>query len=285
MSSELKNLKTYLNFPNTTQTFKNILFKYHKRKKGSEKPSKRSLLKKIEAKIQELENDEKESDFILGEVRRNAQINKEILYSFGTKALNHLDKIKHLRITSKIDRSKFFEIDNESVNVRLNESNNTRDNKSVNINRNRNRLILLPKINKTRNNRNYDNSFTINKISEYSIDNKSVSRKNSNSLHLMTPKKQPTTQNMSLFYVKSSPVTNSSPATNRDTNEAKSKESIDTNKKKRIVIDSDYLDYIQKMKNKFIETEKRQERYFFNHKYGYDNFKLKYNFLKNKYFN
>jgi hypothetical protein len=286
MSGEIKNLKEYINFPNTTSTFKKLIGKYHMKKKDSEKHNRKLLLKKIEAKIQELENDEKESDFILGEVRRNAQINKEILYSFGTKALNHLDKIKHLRITSKIDRSKFFEIDNESVNVRLNESNNTRDNKSVNINRNRNRLILLPKINKTRNNRNYDNSFTINKISEYSIDNKSVNqRKNSNSLHLMTPKKQPTTQNMSLFYVKSSPVTNSSPATNRDTNEAKSKESIDTNKKKRIVIDSDYLDYIQKMKNKFIETEKRQERYFFNHKYGYDNFKLKYNFLKNKYFN
>lgn len=280
MSSELKNLKTYLNLPNTTQTFKNILFKYHKRKKGSEKPNKRSLLKKIEAKIQELENDEKESDYILGEVRRNAQINKEILYSFGTKALNHLDKIKNLRITSKIDRSKFFEIDNESVNVRLNESNNIRDNKSVNINRNRNRLILLPKINKTRNYRNYDNSFTINKISEYSMDNKSIyQKKNSNSLNLMTPIKKQSNKNMSLFYVKSSPVTD------RDTNETKSKESIDKNKNRRIVFDNDYINYIQKMKNKFIETEKRQERYFLNNKYGYDDFKLKYNFLKNKYFN
>lgn len=73
--------------------------------------------------------------------------------------------------------------------------------------------------------------------------------------------------------------------TDRDTNEEKSKESLNTSRKRRIVIDNDYLNYIQKMKNKFIETEKRQERYFIHNKYGYDDFKLKYKFLKNKYFN
>ena len=95
----------------------------------------------------------------------------------------------------------------------------------------------------------------------------------------MTPIRKLPPQNMSLFYVKSTPVTD------RDTNEAKSKESLNTSRKRRIVIDNDYLNYIQKMKNKFLETEKRQERYFFNNKYGYDDFKLKYNYLKNKYFN
>lgn len=77
MSSEIKNLKTFLNLTNTTQTFKNIINKYHKRKKGNIKPNKRLLLKKIEAKIQELENDEKENDFIINEVRCNAQIIKK----------------------------------------------------------------------------------------------------------------------------------------------------------------------------------------------------------------
>ena len=279
MSSEIKNLKTFLNFPNTTQTFKNILYKYHKRKKGNTKSDRRLLLKKVEAKIQELENDEKENDFIISEVRRNALINKEILYSYGTKALNHLDKIQNLRITTKIDRSKFFEIDNENVNTGLNDSKTIRDNKSVGVKRNRKRLILLPKIAKTRNIRNYDHSFSINQISDYSIDNKSITqRKNVDILNLMTPIRKLPPQNMSLFYVKSTPVTD------RDTNEAKSKESLNTSRKRRIVIDNDYLNYIQKMKNKFIETEKRQERYFFNNKYGYDDFKLKYNYLKNKYF-
>lgn len=279
MSSEIKNLKTFLNFPNTTQTFKNILYKYHKRKKGNTKSDRRLLLKKVEAKIQELENDEKENDFIISEVRRNALINKEILYSYGTKALNHLDKIQNLRITTKIDRSKFFEIDNENVNTGLNDSKTIRDNKSVGVKRNRKRLILLPKIAKTRNIRNYDHSFSINQISDYSIDNKSITqRKNVDILNLMTPIRKLPPQNMSLFYVKSTPVTD------RDTNEAKSKESLNTSRKRRIVIDNDYLNYIRKMKNKFIETEKRQERYFFNNKYGYDDFKLKYNYLKNKYF-
>ena len=166
------------------------------------------------------------------------------------------------------------------MNVGLNDSKTIRDNKSVGVKRKRNRLILLPKIAKTRNIRNYDHSFSINHISDYSVDNKSIThRKNVDILNLMTPIRKMPPQNMSLFYVKSTPVTD------RDTNEAKSKESLNTSRKRRIVIDNDYLNYIQKMKNKFIETEKRQERYFFNNTYGYDDFKLKYNYLKNKYFN
>lgn len=122
------------------------------------------------------------------------------MYSFGAKALNHLVKIQQFHITTKIDRSKFFEIDNENVNIGLNESKNIRENKSLNINRNRKRLILLPTINKTRNNRNYDNSFTINKIFEYSIDNKSITqRKNCDIASLMTSIKKQPSQNMSLF--------------------------------------------------------------------------------------
>ena len=30
---EIKSIKTYLNFPSTTQTFKNLIYKYHKKKK------------------------------------------------------------------------------------------------------------------------------------------------------------------------------------------------------------------------------------------------------------
>ena len=151
MSGEIKNLKEYINFPNTTSTFKKLIGKYHMKKKDSEKHNRKLLLKKIEAKIQELENDEKENDYIVNEVRRNAQLNKEILYSFGTKALNHIDEIRKLNVTSKIDKSKFFEPEKENNIYQVTDFNNKRF-KSLNTKYNRNKIINLPKINlKSRN--------------------------------------------------------------------------------------------------------------------------------------
>ena len=45
---------------------------------------------------------------------------------------------------------------------------------------------------------------------------------------------------------------------------------INNEKKKNIVINNDYINYIQDIKNKFTKTEKKQERYFGRYKYGYD---------------
>ena len=292
MSVEIKNLKEYINFPNTTSTFKKLIGKYHMKKKDSEKHNRKLLLKKIEAKIQELENDEKENDYIVNEVRRNAQLNKEILYSFGTKALNHIDEIRKLNVTSKIDKSKFFEPEKENNIYQVTDFNNKRF-KSLNTKYNRNKIINLPKINlKSRNIKNdvykkANDNISINKKTEYSIDNKNESQnkkskinfsidfkdKNGDILDIISPKKE-SPQNLSLFYNKS-PLT-----TERESNDLKN----NILKKKPIAIDSDYINYIQEIKSKFLRAEKKQERYFDNYKHGYDAFKLKYNYLKKKYF-
>ena len=292
MSVEIKNLKEYINFPNTTSTFKKLIGKYHMKKKDSEKHNRKLLLKKIEAKIQELENDEKENDQIVNEVRRNAQLNKEILYSFGTKALNHIDEVRKLNVTSKIDKSKFFEPEKENNIYQVTDFNNKRF-KSLNTKYNRNKIINLPKINlKSRNIKNdvykkANDNISINKKTEYSIDNKNESQnkkskinfsidfkdKNGDILDIISPKKE-SPQNLSLFYNKS-PLT-----TERESNDLKN----NILKKKPIVIDSDYINYIQEIKSKFLRAEKKQERYFDNYKHGYDAFKLKYNYLKKKYF-
>jgi len=283
MSMEIKSLKTYLNFPSTTQTFKNLIYKYHKKKKGTQKLNKKLLLKNIEKKLQELGSDEKENDFIMSEVRRNARINKEILYSFGTKALNHLDQVRKLNVTTKIDRSKFFEPDNESTNsnnININEYKKMKSSSlNTKYNHKRRKIINLPKINKNKNFKTLDNSIILNKISDFSMENKyEAKNKNNDILNLISPIKKENTENLSLFYIKS-PLT-----TERETNELNDKENINTFRKRRVVIDNDYFDYIQKMKTKFLKTEKRQERYFNYNKYGYDDFKLKYNYLKKKYF-
>ena len=294
MSVELKNLKAYIQFPNTTSTFRKIINKYHMKKKNTEKHNKKILLKKIEAKIQELEKDEKESDFIISEVRRNAQINKEMLYSFGTKALNHLDEMKTLNVASKIDRSKFFEIDNED-NLYQSIENNKR-NKSSKRKYKNDKIIKFPKINvkktkiNTIENKNIFDNISINTKFEEFLDNKKNSRiknkrinfsldlkdKNKDIINCFTSRnKKEIPQNISLFSEKSYFTTE------KDENDSK----INTFRKRNIIIDNDYINYIQDIKNQFIITEKKQERYFDRYKYGYDNFKLKYKFLQNKYFN
>ena len=50
-------------------------------------------------------------------------------------------------------------------------------------------------------------------------------------------------------------------------------------------IDYEYINYIRTMGNKFTETEKKQEKYFFNNNYGVDLFKIKYKYLAKKFFN
>ena len=111
MSVELKNLKKYINFPNTSSAFKDIMNNYKKKLKYSRDFNKDIILRQIYSKIHQLEKGERENDFIISEVRRNAQINQEILYSFGTKALNHLGEVRKINVSTKIDKSKFLGID------------------------------------------------------------------------------------------------------------------------------------------------------------------------------
>lgn len=264
------------------------------KKKNIDKHNKKLLLKKIEAKIQELEKDEKENDFIISEVRRNAQINKEMLYSFGTKVLNHLDEMKTLNVTSKIERAKFFEIDNDD-NIYQSIDNN-RKNKSLKSKYNRDKIIKFPKINvKTIKMKNFENknifdNISINTKFDDSLNNQNKSQiknkrinfsidfkdKNKDIINCLTTRnKKEIPQNISLFSEKSNFTTE------KDENDGK----INSFRKRTIIIDNDYINYIQDIKNKFITTEKKQERYFGRYKYGYDNFKLKYKYLQNKYFN
>ena len=296
MSVELKNLKALLNFQNTTSTFKKLIHKYHLKKNSLDKHNKKLFLKKIEAKIQQLENEEKENDYIINEVRRNAQINKEILYSFGTKALNHIDEIKKLNVTSKMEKSKFFEPDKESTNIySITDFNDKRLKSTSNTKYKKNKIINLPQIiiksrnitkfnskgicDSTSKNKNTDNKneiLTSRNSFNISVDNKKNKKEKNNDIkNSITPiNKKGLTQNITLNSLKTPQ------STDREENDLKN----NNFKKRNIIIDNDYINYIQDIKNKFLQEEKKQERYFGSHKYGYDAFKLKYNYLQKKYF-
>jgi len=296
MSVRLKTLNSYINFSNTSSTFKSLINKYRKKiKEEQAKNDKNFMQKKIQAKLQEIERDEQDKDYIISEVRRNAQINREILYSFGNKALNHIDEFKKININTKLDKSYFYEPEKESD---LNDINQYLSNNYTIKTRNaRDRIITLPKITKNRSlnfceNKSIQDSMSINKRTEYSFSKKkndsadskfkNNNKKNDiyqNIRNLSPISKKELSNNLNLSYFKTPLITD------RGSNDIKSTNRINSFRKKQPLINNDYINYIQSIKNKFLDTEKRQKRYFENNKYGYDEYKLKYNYLKKKYFN
>ena len=296
MSVRFKTLNSYINFTNTTSTFKNLINKYRKKiKEEHAKNDKNFIQKKIHAKLQEIERDEQDKDYIISEVRRNAQINREILYTFGNKALNHIDEIKKINISSKLDKSYFYEPDKDSDLNNI--SQYMSKNYTIKTRNARDRIISLPKITKNRRlnyseNKTFHDSIPINKRTEYSfskknndsIDSKFKTNNKKNDIYqnirnLSPIGKKEISNNLNISYFKTPLITD------RGSDDKKSTNRVNTFRKKQPLINNDYINYIQSIKNKFLDTEKKQKRYFQNNKYGYDEYKLKYNYLKKKYFN
>ena len=297
---------------NSTKPFKNIISNYYKTTKGKKVKNKQLLIKNILTKIQKVEYEEKENEYFVNEVHRNIEIKKKIVNSFGLRAVNHYDDTKNYDVKIKIDKSKFLNP------LKINTSNepkilNTYDNCSYNSNNNnvRNKSLnvikfpdIINKIKRKNNVKSMDKSVlnksdSIIKINEYSFDNKNGYSENehnkSNDTHsgkkIMTSlNNYNTSNNISVTSSKRSslnilPVILNTPLkTERNYSCFKNKKSKNNLKKKNTLINIDYMNYIKNIREKSILEEEKKKKYFDNYKYGCDLFKLKYNFLKKKYF-
>ena len=297
MSSELKNMKKYINFTNSSSTFRNIMNKYKNKLKISRDLNKDFIMKQIYSKIRKIENEERENDYIISEVRRNAQINKEILYSFGTKKLNHLNEVIKVNVTTKIDKKKFLGISSDKNKnkrkIRLNNIKNHLYNITKSEYKNKdNNILFLPRIIKNKN-----REKNLYELRHNSSDNNRIQ----NIKRLNIPKNKRKSFEQSYQYssfrkdkstgIISDSIKDLTPIKKRKENSNDSivlvKEPLLTNRNsiKYPRIDNDYIDYIKTMGEQFSETEKKQEKYFYKNKYGVDAFKLKYNYLTKKFFN
>ena len=289
MSVELKNLKRYINDRNMSSTFRSIMNRYKNKLKLSRELNKEIILRQIYSKIQKIENEQRENDFIISEARRNAQINQEILYSFGTKALNHLNEVFKVNVTTKLDKNLFLGNNATASNLKNKRTSFPSVNNQV-LNRSKNnykdnKFIILPKIIIRDNNSKVsdENSMIKNRINQNAQKNK---RKNSNKKYNYSSfSKEKSSGNNSYS------INNLTPIKKR---QEKSNDSIvivnaplltERSSKRKTKIDDEYINYIKTMGNEFIETEKKQEKYFYKNKYGVDAFKLKYNLLKKKFLN
>ena len=296
MSSDLKNLKKYINFHNRSSTFKTLMNNYKNRLKLSRDLNKEVILRQIYSKIAQIENNERENDFIISEVKRNAQINQEILYSFGTKSLNHLNEVFKINVNTKMDKNKFFGINDDDNNKKFKKLKFLSDKKKLIKNNSRykdNKFIILPNIVKK------DSSKIINE-NDIKQNSKEINETNNMNLNILKNKRNIDFEKYNyLSFVKektsgynTDSINNLSPIIKKQ--KENSNDSIITiysplyterSTKKLPKINNGYIDYIRTMGNQFSESEKKQQKYFLNNKYGVDAFKLKYNFLKKKYFN
>ena len=303
MSRELKNLKKYVKIANMTSTFKTLMNQYKTKLKLSRELNKEFILREIYSKIQKIENEERENDFIFSEVKRNAQIDKEILYSFGTKALNHLNEVIKVNVTTKMDKNRLLGIDDykNEVNKKLkfrSVKNRLFQNSKINHTNKDNKFIKLPRIS-TKNYESEDlneNSLINNRMKTSATENKIFNNIKKINLPKNFRKSSGKTFNYSSFRKEKNSEMNSStikdltPIKKRKENSNDSivvvNQPLSTERasNKLHKLDYEYIDYLRNMGNQFSETEKKQENYFYKNKYGVDAFKLKYNYLTKKFF-
>ena len=113
-----------------------------------------------------------------------------------------------------------------------------------------------------------------------------ISKRDNNNYNTNT-----TTNNISMFVKKDSspnffPVFVNQPLMTERSNSNFNFKNLGRNKmkKRKSIIDFDYLKYLREIKDKFISEEKKKKNYFNNNRYGYDSFKEKYNYIIEKYF-
>lgn len=298
---------------NSTKTFRNLISRYH-RKQREQKENinlKQRLYKNIENNLQRLESEEHDDEYIIKEVRKDVELKRKILFSFGTKALKHYDEVKNIRVKTKINKSKFFDplSDFSMSHSKTLLDGDTSERRYVD------RIIHFPKIadmdQKLSKNQSIYNSITLLK----QLENSSVfDEQNKTNDSFMTGKYIPSAKkeqdkdkdkdNINNYYCNT--FNNISSITNKDSStkflsnilsppfKNGREHSFNKNRtfskgykenKYKYYLDPNYINYIDTMKTRFASQRKRKQKYFNNNHYGCDEFKLKYDYLNKKFFN
>ena len=289
-----------MNLKNHTDVFKNLFLNYNKKKKSPTIPIKLLMIKNIESAIDKLKSKEKENEYLVTEVRRHINIKNQILNSFGTKALNHYEETKNLEFKMKLDKKKLL----------FDYSRNAQKTFMKNKNYNSQKIINFPKITgRTKSDfpilfteksiLNSKKNLLSNITNSYSFDNQNetseiikiksndISQSDSklieNKEKVQNNNNESTTKDFNDNYF---PKITKSPLKkeNKKSNILNSKTNSKSKKNIQTFINIDFINKIQKLKENLINEEKKNMRYFYNNKYGYDVFKDTYNHLKQKFF-
>ena len=302
-------------FSKSTKAFKRIITKYHKKLRDTSQ-ARQPIYKRIENDLQQLETEENENEFIIREVRRNIELQRKILFRYGTKAIKHYDDLQKYKIKTKLDKKSLF---NPLSDLNLSDNHKTANLSNVkNVKKRKkfisHKIINFPSISeidrKPINNEKslYDSISIIKKLeSSFGANDAKSEIKNETTESFITKNNTPliknkknkiidnyynTFNNISLINKNavSSKILNNegnTPLKNKTGYTTSYKDSKYINRfktKNNFKINQNYLNYLQKIRDKFDSKEKSQKKYFENNKYGCDEFKLKYNYLTQKFF-
>lgn len=281
---------------NSTKIFRELILQYqHKRDEGK-KISKKLLIKNIQNKIKNIDCDEK--DFIIRETRRNIKIKNKIMDNFGDKSLFHIDKVNKIDAKIKIEKSKLL---NPFLDYKSHEP-ISYSSKKNNDKFNSHKIIKFPKIINRANTNNELKSFeNKSNTNNNSIPNRSINESYTPVMKYFSPKKDDSKDSSSNYYlnilsesnaiskIKSSPnillAQSKTPLiTDRNNSNIKNKSKKNSFSNIYSLVNMDYINYMQSIKDKFLYDEQKKEKYFEYNKYGCDGFKLKYKFLEENYF-
>ena len=107
--NKIKNNKLF-NIDKSTSTFLKLMSKYHKQmKKMKNNKDKCYIVKAIDDKRYQIENEEKDDIYIYKEAKNAAYINQELLNTYGIKAKNKSYDISNFQTPMKLVKKKFFD--------------------------------------------------------------------------------------------------------------------------------------------------------------------------------
>ena len=309
--------KRNLFFEKSTKTFKDIILNYQKSENKKNKLNNRQLLlKDIESRLKIAKDEEKGSEYIVNEVRKNIKIKNNILNSFGKKALNHFSEANKYNLKIKLDKTKLFnplfEYNSNISKYSINKNNSKKYNSY--------KIIKFPKISNSNsksklkplksnlidnsisdikaNESSYDNknelsefepnkgndNLWVNKLIFSNKKNKDKSDKKENNINNCNTSNN-ISENSKINSSNLFPFIFKTPLRTERNNYSINNKIFDSNFKKNNIriLNFDYLNNIKNIREKLILEEKKNFKYFENNKYGCDKFKIQYNYIKEKF--
>ena len=266
-----------------------LMTKYHNHQKSKKNSDKLYIVKALDEKRHQIENEEKDDIYIYKEAKNSAYINQELLSTYGVKAKNQSYDISNFKSPIKLGKKKFFDPTKKDYL------------QSFTLKRIKNKGVLnLPIItsnyfNFKINNQvllSYNNRNKSNISSDRFNDTKSYQDKN-NKLKFLDF--DPNKKNEYNHNTEGNIIRNSFRVSQSDKNiiERKKNEinklrnrynNLYNSNKNIFSYNGNYLTKLNNFKEQLIEEERKKRNYFNKNDYGCNLFKEKYAFLSKKYF-
>ena len=250
----------------TTPTFLHLMSKYQNHRRNISCNDQKFIIRALEEKRKEVEDKENDNGYIYKEVKAQAELNKELLYSYGTKAKSRLYDLSKFQTRVKFDRKKFFDPTKDSESLKKLKLKGVVQLPLISTDYDYiNKPILI--YDKTNINKKINTGYIFSYNNEIKDEN-ARNKKSSYSLSFRNSR-----SNINYF--------NEGGRNRTEKNRLKKKFESNNN---IFSYNGNYIKSLVNFKNELVKEEKNKRNYFNKNDYGCNNFKEKYKYIVKKYF-